>query len=95
MFAFSKIRACESIFETKGATAFHGPGWGTILCCYLGKRPGPNIVNPYFPFVGYAYGNKSALNFVHDSSRFINEEMETDTKFHYWRRFGYLEWRRR
>ena len=72
MFAFSKIRACESIFETKGGP-LHGPG-GESYYAAIWANDQAEYVNPYFPFVGYAYGNKSALNSFMHFSRFMNEE---------------------
>ena len=60
MFAFSKIRACESIYETQGGP-MHGPGGETFYAA-IWANDQAEYINPYFPFVGYTYGNASALN---------------------------------
>ena len=60
MFAFSKIRGCESIYETKGGP-MHGPG-GESYYAALWANDQAEYINPFFPFVGYEYGNASALN---------------------------------
>ena len=72
MFAFSKIRACESIFETKGGP-MHGPG-GESYYAAIWANDQAEYINPYFPFVGYAYGNASALNSFKHFARYMNEE---------------------
>ena len=72
MFAFSKIRACESIYETKGGP-MHGPG-GESFYAAIWANDQAEYINPYFPFVGYKYGNKSALNSYRHFARFMNKE---------------------
>lgn len=72
MFAFSKIRACESIYETKGG-AMHGPGGETFYAA-IWANDQAEYINPYFPFVGYDYGNQSALNSYKHFARFMNTE---------------------
>lgn len=72
MFAFSKIRACESIYETKGGP-MHGPG-GESYYAAIWANDQAEYVNPYFPFTGYEYGNASALNSYHHFARFMNDE---------------------
>ena len=72
MFAFSKIRACESIYETAGGP-MHGPG-GEFYYAAIWANDQAEYVNPYFPFVGYAYGNASALNSYLMFARFMNNE---------------------
>lgn len=71
MFAFSKIRACESIYETQGGP-MHGPG-GESYYAAIWANDQAEYVNPYFPFVGYDYGNESARNAFHHFARFMNE----------------------
>ena len=72
MFAFSKIRACESIYETKGGP-MHGPGGETFYAA-IWANDQAEYINPYFPFVGYDYGNQSALNSYKHFARFMNTE---------------------
>ena len=72
MFAFSKIRACESIYETKGGR-MHGPGGETFYAA-IWANDQAEYINPYFPFVGYDYGNQSALNSYKHFARFMNTE---------------------
>lgn len=72
MFAFSKIRACESIYETKGGP-LHGPG-GESYYAAIWANDQAEYVNPYFPFTGYEYGNSSALNSFRHFSRFMNDQ---------------------
>lgn len=72
MFAFSKIRGCESIYETKGGP-MHGPG-GESYYAALWANDQAEYINPFFPFVGYAYGNASALNSYLHFARFMNDE---------------------
>lgn len=59
-FDFAKIRACESIFETKRGL-MHGPGGGVYYAA-LWTNDQCEYVNPFFPFVGYWAGNEEAIN---------------------------------
>lgn len=60
LFYFSKIRAAESIFQTKMGLV-HSPGggryytgvWANDQCEYSG---------PFFPYLGYDVGNEAAMN---------------------------------
>jgi len=72
MFAFSKIRACESIYETKGGP-MHGPG-GESYYAAIWANDQAEYINPYFPFTGYKYGCASALNSFLHFARFMNDE---------------------
>lgn len=72
MFAFSKIRACESIYETQGGP-MHGPG-GESYYAAIWANDQAEYINPYFPFTGYEYGNASALNSFKHFARFMNDE---------------------
>lgn len=74
MFAFSKIRACESIYETQGGP-MHGPG-GESYYAAIWANDQAEYINPYFPFTGYDYGNASALNSFRHFARFMNDEMK-------------------
>jgi hypothetical protein len=71
MFAFSKIRACESIYETKGGP-MHGPGGESYYAALWANDQG-EYVSPYFPFIGYEYGNASAFNAYKHFARFMND----------------------
>lgn len=72
MFSFSKIRSCESIYETKGGP-MHGPG-GESYYAAIWTNDQAEYINPYFPFVGYPYGNASALNSFEHFIRYMNDE---------------------
>ncbi|MGM9752571.1 MAG: hypothetical protein ACI3ZK_00760 [Candidatus Cryptobacteroides sp.] len=72
MFAFSKIRACESIYATEGGP-MHGPG-GESYYAAIWANDQAEYINPYFPFTGYEYGNESALNSFRHFARFMNDE---------------------
>lgn len=72
MFAFSKIRAWESIYETKGGP-MHGPG-GESFYAAIWANDQAEYINPYFPFTGYEYGCSSALNSFMHFARFMNSE---------------------
>lgn len=72
MFAFSKIRACESIYETQGGS-MHGPG-GESYYAAIWANDQAEYINAYFPFTGYEYGNASALNSFRHFARFMNDE---------------------
>lgn len=72
MFAFSKIRACESIYETQGGP-MHGPG-GESYYAAIWANDQAEYLNAYFPFTGYEYGNASALNSFRHFARFMNDE---------------------
>jgi hypothetical protein len=70
-FSFAKIRAAESIFDTKGGL-MHGPGgayyaaiWPNDQCEYM---------NPFFPFLGHINGNESAINCYRHFARYMNDE---------------------
>lgn len=72
MFAFSKIRACESIYETKGGP-MHGPG-GEAYYAAIWANDQAEYINPYFPFVGYEYGDISAANSFKHFARYMNSD---------------------
>ena len=71
-FAFAKIRAAESIFETKGGP-MHGPG-GEAYYAAIWANDQAEYVGPFFPFLGYEYGNKASLNAYQLFARFMNDE---------------------
>lgn len=72
MFAFSKIRAMESIYETK-CGPMHGPG-GESYYAAIWANDQAEYINPFFPYVGYAYGNASAFNSFRLFARYMNKD---------------------
>lgn len=74
MFAFSKIRAQESIYATKGGP-LHGPG-GEAYYAAIWANDQAEYVNPLFPFTGYDYGCASALNSYLLFARYMNDEYQ-------------------
>lgn len=72
IFAFAKIRASESIFQTKGGP-MHGPG-GLSYYAAIWANDQAEYINPFFPYLGYDYGIESALNSYRHFARFINPE---------------------
>lgn len=70
MFAFAKIRAAESIFETKGGL-LHGPG-GESYYAAIWANDQAEYINPFFPYLGYEKGNRSALCAYGHFARFMN-----------------------
>lgn len=75
MMDFAKVRACESIYATKGGP-LHGPG-GESYYAAIWANDQAEYVNPFFPFTGYEYGNESALNSFRHFARFMNPEYKT------------------
>jgi hypothetical protein len=73
-FAFAKVRAAESIFETKGGP-MHGPG-GEAYYAAIWANDQAEYVGPFFPFLGYDYGNEASLNAYMHFARFINDAYE-------------------
>jgi len=71
-FAFAKIRASESIYQTKGGP-MHGPG-GLSYYAAIWANDQAEYVNPFFPYLGYDYGNASAINSYEHFARFMNDD---------------------
>lgn len=71
-FAFAKIRASESIYQTSGGP-MHGPG-GLSYYAAIWANDQAEYINPFFPYLGYAYGIESALNAYRNFARFMNPE---------------------
>ena len=71
-FDFAKIRAAESIYQTKGGP-MHGPG-GLSYYAAIWANDQAEYVNPFFPYLGYDYGIESALNSYEHFARFMNDE---------------------
>lgn len=72
MFDFSKIRAAESIYRTKGGL-MHGPGGGRYYAA-LWANDQAEYINPFFPYLGDKTGNESAINSYRHFARFINDD---------------------
>ncbi|MCF3108176.1 hypothetical protein LL912_05250 [Niabella sp. CC-SYL272] len=60
MFAFAKIRAAESIYETKEGL-MHGPGGGEYYAA-IWANDQAEYINPFFAYLGNAAGMESARN---------------------------------
>lgn len=71
-FAFAKIRAAESIYETKGGP-MHGPG-GEAYYAAIWANDQAEYIGPFFPFLGYDYGNSASLNAYLHFARFMNKD---------------------
>ena len=74
MFRYAKIRASESICKTSGGY-MHAPG-GESYYAAIWANDQAEYVNPFFPFLGYATGNESAINSYRHFARFMNDEWE-------------------
>ncbi|WP_290541107.1 hypothetical protein [Alistipes sp.] len=72
MFAFAKIRAAESIFDTRGGL-MHCPG-GEYYYAAIWANDQAEYVNPFFPFLGYDRGNRSALCSFGYFARYMNPD---------------------
>jgi hypothetical protein len=73
LFRFSKIRATESIFSTRGGL-MHGPGGYNKYLAAIWANDQAEYVNPFFPFLGNPAGNESAMNSFRHFARYINPE---------------------
>lgn len=71
-FSFAKIRASESIYQTKGGP-MHGPG-GLHYYAAIWANDQAEYINPFFPTLGYDYGIESAVNAYRHFGRFMNPE---------------------
>jgi hypothetical protein len=76
LFTFSKIRAAESIYDTKMGL-MHSPGGGRY---YTGvwANDQAEYSSPFFPYLGYHIGNEAALNAY---LQFLNNIPEGDGNF--------------
>jgi hypothetical protein len=72
MFAFAKIRATESIYNTKGGL-MHGPG-GLRYYAAIWANDQAEYVNPFFAFLGDDIASKSAMNAYRLFARYMNPE---------------------
>jgi len=71
-FDFAKVRATESIFDTKGGL-MHAPGGGPYYAA-IWANDQAEYANPFFPFLGNLNGNESAINCYRHFARFMNPE---------------------
>jgi hypothetical protein len=71
-FAFAKIRATESIYNTKGGY-LHGPG-GLRYYAAIWANDQAEYINPFFAFLGDDIGNKSAMNAYRWFAKYMNAE---------------------
>lgn len=72
MFSFAKIRVTESIYDTKGGL-MHGPGGGSYYAA-IWANDQAEYVDPFFPFLGNAEGNESAINSFRWFAKFMNDD---------------------
>ena len=73
-FAFAKIRGAESIYATKGGP-LHGPG-GEAYYAAIWANDQAEYIGPFFPFLGYDYGNEASMNAYMHFARFINKDFK-------------------
>ena len=71
-FSFAKLRATESIYQTKGGL-MHGPGGGRYYAA-IWANDQAEYANPFFPFLGNPEGNESAINSFRHFAKYINLE---------------------
>ena len=72
MFAFAKIRATESIYNTKGGL-MHGPG-GLRYYAAIWANDQAEYVNPFFAFLGDDIAVKSAMNAYRMFGKYMNPD---------------------
>jgi len=71
-FDFAKLRAVESIYNTKGGL-MHGPGGGRYYAA-IWANDQAEYANPFFPFLGNLAGNESAINSFRHFARYMNDD---------------------
>ena len=71
-FAFAKIRAAESIYETKGGL-MHGPGGGAYYAA-IWANDQAEYANPFFAYLGDPVAAESAINSFRHFARYMNPE---------------------
>lgn len=71
-FAFAKIRATESIYETKGGL-MHGPGGGAYYAA-IWANDQAEYADPFFGYLGDPAGAESAINSFRLFARYVNPE---------------------
>jgi hypothetical protein len=70
-FALAKIRAAESIYQTKGGL-MHGSGGGGYATIWANDQI--EYANPFFPFLGDRAANEAALNELRLFARYMNAD---------------------
>lgn len=71
LFEYSKIRATESVFSTRGGL-MHGPGgYGKYLAA-IWANDQAEYMNPLFPFLGNYIANESAINSFRHFANYMN-----------------------
>lgn len=73
LFYFSKIRAMESIFSTRGGL-MHAPGGYNKYLAAIWANDQAEYINPFFPFMGSDIGEESAINSFRHFAKFMNPE---------------------
>jgi hypothetical protein len=74
MFAFAKLRAAESIFETKSGP-MHGPGGGRYYAA-IWTNDQVEYAGPFFPYLGYALGHEATRNALHLYTAFMGPDYQ-------------------
>jgi hypothetical protein len=72
-FAFAKIRAGESIFETKGGL-MHAPGGGDEYYAAIWANDQAEYANPFFAMFGDEVAAESAINSYRHFARYMNPD---------------------
>ena len=72
MFSFAKIRGSESIFDTKGGY-MQSPG-GEAYYAAIWANDQAEYINPFFTYLGYPTGNRSAMDSFTLFMRYMNDE---------------------
>ena len=70
-FALAKIRAAESIYQTKGGL-MHGSGGGGYATIWANDQI--EYANPFFPFLGDRAANEAAINELRLFARYMNSD---------------------
>ena len=72
LFAFAKLRATESIYDTK-AGLMHSPGGGDYYAA-IWANDQAEYASPFFPFLGNATGDEAAKNTFRLFASYMNPE---------------------
>ncbi len=72
MFSFAKVRAAESVFDTKNGV-LHSPG-GIDYYAAIWANDQAEYINPFFPFLGDKRANESAYNSFRLFASYMNDE---------------------
>jgi hypothetical protein len=72
LFAFAKLRATESIYDTK-AGLMHSPGGGDYYAA-IWANDQAEYASPFFPFLGNANGDEAAKNTFRLFASYMNPE---------------------